>query len=310
MSRKRARQSHNKWWWAAAAAVAVVGCLASWKTTTPPNGWHDDAGAADLLRGLPANGCDVDAVESISLRDFEAEYRGKKPLLLRGAAAHWPALEKWTRAYLLEHFGDRAANVGTGSDIIYAGGGAANHATLRDLLRRMRNGSDAVAFDARLLGTLPELARDFAAPPVLARAFPAAASYGLLSLGPSRSGLPPHAHGEAWLGLVSGRKRWFLRAPGATIDHEGAVHPLASIRDWAAVLRGGCLQAPGDVLYVPRGWTHATLNVGEALAVGEQAQWPAADRLRRARAVLARAPDDVRALHSFGVAAAGAEINQ
>ena len=88
------------------------------------------------------------------------------------------------------------------------------------------------------------------------------------------------------------------------------VHPLASIRDWAAVLRGGCLQAPGDVLYVPRGWTHATLNVGEALAVGEQAQWPAADRLRRARAVLARAPDDVRALHSFGVAAAGAEINQ
>ena len=88
------------------------------------------------------------------------------------------------------------------------------------------------------------------------------------------------------------------------------VHPLASIRDWAAVLRGGCLQAPGDVLYVPRGWTHATLNVGEALAVGAQAQWPAADRLRRARAVLARAPDDVRALHSFGVAAAGAEINQ
>ena len=58
-----------------------------------------------------------------------------------------------------------------------------------------------------------------------------------------------------------------------------------------------------------RGWTHATLNVGEALAV-EEAQWPAADRLRRARAVLARAPDDVRALHSFGVAAAGAEINQ
>ncbi len=65
------------------------------------------------------------------------------------------------------------------------------------------------------------------------------------------------------------------------------VHPLASIRAWAAILRGGCLQAPGDVLYVPRGWTHATLNVGEALAVGAQAQWPAADRLRRARAVLA-----------------------
>ena len=230
MPRKRARQSHNKWWWAAAAAVAVVGRLAARQKVAPRNGWRGDTGAADLLRGLPPNGCDVDAAAAISLRDFEAEYRGKKPLLLRGAAAHWPALNKWTRPYLLEHFGDRAANVGTGSDIIYAGGGAANHATLRDLLRRMRNGSDAVAFDARLLGTLPELARDFAAPPVLARAFPAAASYGLLSLGPSRSGLPPHAHGEAWLGLVAGRKRWFLRAPGAAIDQEGTVHPCVEIK--------------------------------------------------------------------------------
>ena len=216
MPRKRARHTKNRssYWWAAgaAAAVAVVGRLAARKTIA--GGWRGDDGAADLLRGLPPNGCDVDAAAAISLRDFEAEYRGKKPLLLRGAAAHWPALEKWTRPYLLENFGDRGANVGTGSDIIYAGGGAANHATLRDLLRQMRNGSDAVAFDARLLGTLPELARDFAAPPVLARAFPAAASYGLLSLGPSRSGLPPHAHGEAWLGLVAGRKRWFLRAPG------------------------------------------------------------------------------------------------
>ena len=217
MPRKRARHTKDRssyWWAAAAAAVAVVGRLAARQRAAPPGGWRGDDGAADLLRGLPPSGCDVDAAAAISLRDFEAEYRGKKPLLLRGAAAHWPALEKWTRPYLLEHFGDRGANVGTGSDIIYAGGGAANHATLRDLLRNMRNGSDAVAFDARLLGTLPELARDFAAPPVLARAFPAAASYGLLSLGPSRSGLPPHAHGEAWLGLVAGRKRWFLRAPG------------------------------------------------------------------------------------------------
>ena len=149
MPRKRARQSRNKWWWAAAAAVAVVGRFAARKTEE--DGWRGDDGAADLLRGLPPSGCDVDAAAAISLRDFEAEYRGKKPLLLRGAAAHWPALNKWTRPYLLEHFGDRAANVGTGSDIIYAGGGAAYHATLRDLLRRMRNGSDAVAFDARLL---------------------------------------------------------------------------------------------------------------------------------------------------------------
>ena len=159
----------------------------------------------------------------------------RSPCCCAGPRRTGPRSNKWTRAYLLEHFGDRGANVGTGSDIIYAGGGAANHATLRDLLRRMRNGSDAVAFDARLLGTLPELARDFAAPPVLARAFPAAASYGLLSLGPSRSGLPPHAHGEAWLGLVAGRKRWFLRAPA---QRRGGRPPLCGNQNVTRARRG------------------------------------------------------------------------
>jgi hypothetical protein len=36
----------------------------------------------------------------------------------------------------------------------------------------------------------------------------------ILSLGASRSGLPFHVHGETWLGLVFGLKRWFLYAPG------------------------------------------------------------------------------------------------
>ena len=111
MPRKRARHAKDRgsYWWAAgaAAAVAVVGRLAARQKVAPRNGWRGDDGAAALLRGLPPNGCDVDAIAAISLRDFEAEYRGKKPLLLRGAAAHWPALEKWTRTYLLEQIGAR-----------------------------------------------------------------------------------------------------------------------------------------------------------------------------------------------------------
>ena len=36
------------------------------------------------------------------------------------------------------------------------------------------------------------------------------ASMSILSLGASRTGLPFHVHGETWLGLVFGKKRWFL----------------------------------------------------------------------------------------------------
>jgi hypothetical protein len=39
-------------------------------------------------------------------------------------------------------------------------------------------------------------------------------SWHMLSLGQSRAGLPIHVHGETWLGLVYGAKRWFLYPPG------------------------------------------------------------------------------------------------
>ena len=37
----------------------------------------------------------------------------------------------------------------------------------------------------------------------------------MLSLGASRTGLPFHIHGETWLALIHGRKRWFVYPPGA-----------------------------------------------------------------------------------------------
>ena len=38
----------------------------------------------------------------------------------------------------------------------------------------------------------------------------------MLSLGASRTGLPFHIHGETWLALIHGRKRWFVYPPGAS----------------------------------------------------------------------------------------------
>ncbi|CAM9839089.1 unnamed protein product, partial [Phaeothamnion confervicola] len=38
----------------------------------------------------------------------------------------------------------------------------------------------------------------------------------VLSLAGSRAGLPWHVHGETWLGLVYGRKRWAIYPPGVS----------------------------------------------------------------------------------------------
>ena len=48
-----------------------------------------------------------------------------------------------------------------------------------------------------------------------------------------------------------------------------------------------CTQKAGELLFVPQGWAHATLNMGEAIAVGQQLEWLPVQREERARTVLA-----------------------
>jgi len=108
----------------------------------------------------------------------------------------------------------------------------------------------------------------------------------ILSLGPSRAGLPFHEHEAAWLWLVHGRKQWFVLPPGSIPDgatrwkttwqwltggrgNEGTL----SLPSATGALKGmlQCMQEPGEVVFVPTLWQHATLNIGTALGFGGQA---------------------------------------
>ena len=107
-------------------------------------------------------------------------------------------------------------------------------------------------------------------------------------------GLPFHSHGETWLGLVYGMKRWFVYPPGASppISIERTQNPLRTVYDWfheiypqlqtldqppvngdipvkQGVSEGyrplECVQRAGDIMYVPSGWNHLTMNIGKYL---------------------------------------------
>ena len=87
-------------------------------------------------------------------------------------------------------------------------------------------------------------------------------------------------------------KRWFIYPPGASqpISIERTNNPLRTVYDWFLEIYpllqtldqppingdlpvsqdsdGGyrpleCVQRPGDIMYVPSGWSHSTLNIGE-----------------------------------------------
>jgi hypothetical protein len=122
------------------------------------------------------------------------------------------------------------------------------------------------------------------------------------SIGPARSGTNLHSHLAAWNYVAYGRKRWFFIPPA---DHFRLTEPRAlnfTFRDMSAAewLEGldaeasaagtsatdgaeatlnrmrstgklfQCTQEAGDVVYVPTGYMHATINQCDTVGVATE----------------------------------------
>ena len=90
-----------------------------------------------------------------------------------------------------------------------------------------------------------------------------------------------HFHGDAYNVLAHGLKAWYLLPPAQA--QYSTVPALAYVQQLQAGLQAGgqaeplqCLQEPGDLIYVPRGWGHAVLNLNTS--VGWAADFATAHR--------------------------------
>ena len=276
-------------------------------------GWASDVRVEELLVGIASKPhfCDF-RVENATSTSFEAS---DEPALIRGGLEDAASFfEAWSVSAMVSR--KEHTQVGGGTDVVYAGGGQTNHATFQSLVAALRacrldskDPDDVFAFDSISPSLLPRLRTPFEK----ALSFLPGDPTAILSVGPSRSGLPAHSHGPTWLAVAHGAKRWFVSRPGEPLglladQQQNQLHPLLSAR---AVYELGayadamtCLQLPGDIVYLPAGFKHATLNVAETVAVGLQASSPVDARLRAAKRVLRRSPQDLMALHDLGVASA------
>jgi hypothetical protein len=105
------------------------------------------------------------------------------------------------------------------------------------------------------------------------------------NLGPALTGAQPHFHGDAWNGLVYGRKQWFVSRPSRAffarsgqrvIDWLATPLKLAQLtardsedgtQDDSASTESDllCVQEAGDIVYLPRLWGHAVLNLAQSV---------------------------------------------
>lgn len=92
-------------------------------------------------------------------------------------------------------------------------------------------------------------------------------SFGLAGPG---TGVPFHIHGPTFAETIFGRKRWFLYPPEA----EPQFHPDVTTLHWVSHTYPNlkeedkpfeCTLSPGEVIYFPDRWWHATLNLDSAV---------------------------------------------
>lgn len=229
-----------------------------------------------------SNGC----VDSEGFhRDFVQQ---RQPVLIRGlgALSGWPASSEWAKGEVLSRYGkDLKLRVSTGTGFPILAGGSAIQP-----IKTLRQIFDSYLGDHRLFvfDNDPERTKQFAAdlptPSWLAER--CRGSHPIISLGGKCSGLPWHMHGETWFASLAGRKRWFLYPPGgATNTARGPA--LYSTLGWVQKvlpqLTAGqrpltFLQEPGDLLYLPSSWAHATINLDEVLGYGQQMIFKEADK--------------------------------
>ena len=95
------------------------------------------------------------------------------------------------------------------------------------------------------------------------------------TMGVDGSGGPFHTHTDALLGLLVGRKRWWVSRNGSHVDLSGDEFTHGRARAIAPKMRPHqywtCVQEAGDMIWVPQGLSHTVLNEG-ALTVGVSMQ--------------------------------------
>jgi hypothetical protein len=198
-----------------------------------------------------------------------------RPCVLRGLAVHWPAVQRWRF--------DTLAGLAPALPVQLVAGNRERGttcfapATLDAYLRTLAQPQAAEhvplylkEFD--LLRALPQLRQDLRPAELWPRRGIVSSS---VWVGPARARTGLH---RDWLDnlalLVTGSKRFYLAPPGS-VEQAGAVSAkhdrwavLAAqgVDELAARLRGrhalhSVDLAPGDVLYVPRGWWHEVVNL-------------------------------------------------
>lgn len=233
---------------------------------------------------------DLDVVDGITEREFGDIVRAGRPVVIRGAIDHWPALREWTLGYLKERAGRRTVPIEFYPDGSWYGQWTTvpmRFDRYLDLLESPGEPEMCYLAQAKVDDYLPELVDDIPVPRVLD---------GLNGIGAgvflgrdSITALHYHSRDEALLCQIGGHKEVTLFEP-ADYRHLHYANPLSYRFNFSRIdfsdaperrypglreARGyRCVVQRGEALFIPLFWSHVTRNLG--LSTSVTFFWPSA----------------------------------
>uniref|UniRef100_A0A8B9NXG0 Jumonji domain containing 8 n=1 Tax=Apteryx owenii TaxID=8824 RepID=A0A8B9NXG0_APTOW len=194
-------------------------------------------------------------------------------VIIRGATDNSVFQALCTKDKLLGAFGDRLVRLSTANTYSYRKVDVPFQEYVEHLLKPQDPaalGSDTLYFfgDNNFTEWGP-LFQKYVPPPFRIPGTRGAYSFGIAGAG---SGVPFHWHGPGYSEVIFGRKRWFLYPPDKTPHFHPNETTLAWLRHTYPTLPPGerpleCTIHPGEVLYFPDRWWHATLNLDTSVFI-------------------------------------------
>ncbi|XP_063040226.1 jmjC domain-containing protein 8 [Engraulis encrasicolus] len=236
----------------------------------------DDGGWSSGNHSLRDEGpCNIDVIHytSLTYAQFLQQYAYVKPVILRGITDNKRFRFLCSKYNLLREYRDKTVRLSTANTHSYRKVDVLFDEFVEYLLRPQSAGtlgSETLYFFGDNNFTEWEaLFDEYHAPPYKIPHTNPAYSFGIAGPG---TGVPFHWHGPGYSEVIYGRKRWFLYPP----DEEPEFHPNHTTLTWVRDAYSSlgiqqrpleCTIRPGEVLYFPDRWWHATLNLDTSVFI-------------------------------------------
>ena len=191
------------------------------------------------------------------------------PLIITGLTEGWLAHDRWGVESLRKLYGSHAFKLTpegntTINECLDRRGYNLAHAEL--------DGCYDPHFGAYSPSLLASIQSDYAYPELLQPPNILQMSFGWQDdeRAPNGLGVPPEAHGGAWLAQIKGRKVWSLHPPGTSKPCPSMVqgYPLGCKVTSRRRSTRVCEHNEGEAMWVPEGWWHETCTRGFSIAIG------------------------------------------